>query len=52
MDDVKGLLAIYLPPEAHRMEQAFQAGKVLVNPAGSIVNIIFADYAQPGESFH
>ena len=49
MGDVKGLLAIYLPPDSQRMEQAFQAGKVLLNPAGGIVNIIFTDYAQPGD---
>jgi hypothetical protein len=49
MDDVKGLLALYLPPDPQRMEQSFQAGKVLLNPAASIVNIIFADYAQPGD---
>ena len=48
MDDVKGLLALYLPPDPQRMEQAFQAGKVLLNPAGSMVNIILTDYAQPG----
>jgi len=49
MGDVKGLLALYVPPDPQRMEQAFQAGKVLLNPAGSIVNIIFTDYAQPGD---
>jgi hypothetical protein len=49
MDDVKGLLALYLPPDPQRMEQAFQAGKVSLNPAAGIVNIIFADYAQPGD---
>jgi hypothetical protein len=49
MDDVKGLLAIYLPPDPQRMEQAFQAGKVLLNPAANMVNIIFTDYAQPGD---
>jgi hypothetical protein len=49
MDDVKGLLALYLPPDPQRMEQAFQAGKVLLNLAASIVNIIFTDYAQPGD---
>jgi hypothetical protein len=49
MDDVKGLLALYLPPDPQRMEQAFQAGKVLLNPAAGIINIIFTDYAQPGD---
>jgi hypothetical protein len=31
------------------MQQAFQAGKVSFNPAGGLVNLIFTDYAQPGD---
>jgi hypothetical protein len=31
------------------MQQAFQAGKVSFNPAGGVVNLIFTDYAQPGD---
>ena len=31
------------------MQQAFQAGKVSFNPSGGSVNLIFADYAQPGD---
>src|SRR5580700_6587154 len=49
MEDVKGVLSMYVPPESQRMQQAFQAGKVSLNPAGGVVNLIFADYAQPGD---
>lgn len=49
MDDVKGLLTMYVPPDPQKMQQAFQAGKVSFNPAGGLVNVIFADYAQPGD---
>jgi hypothetical protein len=49
MDDVKGLLAMYVPPDAQNMQQAFQAGKVSINPAGGLVNLVFTDYAQPGD---
>jgi hypothetical protein len=49
MDDVKGLLTMYVPPDAQNMQQAFQAGKVSLNPAGGLVNLIFTDYAQPGD---
>ncbi len=49
MGDVKGLLSMYVPPDPQKMEQAFQAGKVSLNPAGGIVNLIFTDYAQPGD---
>jgi hypothetical protein len=49
MDDVKGLLAMYVAPDPQKMQQAYRAGKLLVNPAGGIVNFIFKDYAQPGD---
>jgi hypothetical protein len=49
MDDVKGLLTMYVPPDPQNMQQAFQAGKVSFNPAGGAVNLIFTDYAQPGD---
>jgi hypothetical protein len=47
--DVKGLLALYVPPDPQKMEQAYQAGKFSLNPAGPITNFIFKDYAQPGD---
>ncbi len=49
MDDVKNLLALYVPPDPQRIQQALQAGKVSLNPAGAMMNIIFTDYAQPGD---
>lgn len=49
MGDVKGLLSMYVPPDPQKMEQAYQAGKVSFNPSGGIVNLIFRDYAQPGD---
>ncbi len=49
MGDVKGLLALYVPPDPQKMQQAFQAGKASLNPAGGMVNLIFKDYAQPGD---
>jgi hypothetical protein len=49
MDDVKGVLSMYVPPDPDRMQLAFQAGKLSLNPAGSVVNLIFNDYAQPGD---
>ena len=45
MDDVKGLLTMYVPPDPQNMQQAFQAGKVSFNPAGGVMNLIFTDYA-------
>jgi hypothetical protein len=49
MDDVKGVLAMYVPPDPQRMQAAFAAGKVSLNPAGGLLNVIFTDYAQPGD---
>jgi hypothetical protein len=49
IEEVKGLLGLYVPPDPQKMQQAFQAGKVSLNPAGAVVNLIFTDYAQPGD---
>jgi hypothetical protein len=49
MGDVKELLTMYVPPDPQRMQQAFQAGKASINPAGGLVNLVFRDYAQPGD---
>jgi len=49
MEEVKGVLSMYVPPEPQRMEQAYQAGNFSLNPAGGLVNLIFRNYAQPGD---
>jgi hypothetical protein len=49
MEDVKGVLAMYVPPDPQKMEQAFQARKMSLNPSGGAVNLTFTDYAQPGD---
>jgi hypothetical protein len=49
MGEVKGLLTMYVPPDPQKMEQAYQAGKLSLNPAGGTVNLVFRDYAQPGD---
>jgi hypothetical protein len=49
MQDVKSLLGMYVPPDPQKMQQAYQAGKVSLNPVGGNVNLIFRDYAQPGD---
>ena len=47
MGDVKGVIGLYVPPDPQKMQQAIQSGKVSLNPAGGMVNIVFTDYAQP-----
>ena len=49
MGDVKSLLSMYVPPDPQKMQQAYQAGKFSMNPAGGLMNLIFTDYAQPGD---
>jgi len=49
MQDVKGVLAMYIPPDPQRMQQAYQAGNVALNPAPGAVNLVFTNYAQPGD---
>ena len=49
MQDVKSLLAMYVPPDPQRMQQAYQAGNVQLNPVAGAVNLVFTNYAQPGD---
>ena len=51
MGQVKTLLGLYLPPDSQMMQQALQAGKVSVipNPTSGLTQIVFKEYAQPGD---
>jgi len=49
MQDVKGVLAMYVPPDPQRMQQAYQAGNVAMNPVSGAVDLVFTNYAQPGD---
>jgi len=49
MQDVQGVLSMYVPPDAQKMQQAYQAGNVSVNPVDGNVNLVFKNYAQPGD---
>jgi hypothetical protein len=49
MGDVKNLLALYVPPDPQKMQQAYAAGKMSLNPVGGTINFIFTDYAVPGD---
>jgi hypothetical protein len=49
MEQVKAVLAMYVPPDPQRMQQAYQAGNVALNPAPGAFNLIFTNYALPGD---
>jgi hypothetical protein len=49
MQDVKAVLAVYVPPDPQRMQQAYQAGNVALNPVPGAVNLVFTNFAQQGD---
>ena len=51
MGQVKTLLTMYVPPDPQRMQAAFQAGKVSLqpDPDAGVTKIVFKDYALPGD---
>ena len=49
MQDVKGVLAMYVPPDPQKMQQAYEAGNMSWNPAPGVMNLVFTNYAQPGD---
>ena len=49
MQDVKAVLGMYVPPDPQKIQAAYQAGKVSLNPVPGAVNLVFTDYAQPGD---
>ncbi|MGA8038108.1 MAG: hypothetical protein WA823_20115 [Candidatus Acidiferrales bacterium] len=49
MGEVKQLLSLYVPPDPQKMQQAYAAGKLSMNPVGGMINFIFTDYAVPGD---
>ena len=51
MGQVKTLLALYVPPNPQKMQEAFGAGKASLNPSpdSGTTNMVFKDYAQPGD---
>lgn len=49
MGQVKGLLSLYVPPDAQRMQDAYAAGNFAMNPIPGAVNLVFTNYAQTGD---
>ena len=49
MDDVKAVIVMYVPPDSQRMQQAYQAGTLSISPAPGVMNLVFNNYAQPGD---
>jgi hypothetical protein len=51
MQQVKGVIGLYVPPEAARMEAAHKAGNMSISrPEAGEAALVFKNYAQPGDS--
>jgi len=50
MQQVGGVIALYVPPNPAKMQQAFQDHKVSLDRTAGMVNLVFKDYALPGDS--
>jgi len=49
MQQVKSVISMYIPPDAQRMQKAFQAHNVSIVPGGGAAQLVFKNYAQPGD---
>jgi len=51
MQEVQGVVSLYVPPDPQRMQQAYQAGNVSINSTlgSNQANLVFKNYAQPGD---
>lgn len=49
MQNVKSALAMYVPPDPQRMQQDYAAHNVSLNPVPGAINLVFVNYAQPGD---
>ena len=49
MQQVKSVIGLYVPPDAQRMQKAFQSHNVSIVPGGGVAQLVFKNYAQPGD---
>ena len=49
MQQAKGIISLYVPPDPQRMQKAFEAHNVSLVPGGGAAQLVFKNYAQPGD---
>lgn len=51
MEQVQGIISLYVPPDPQRMQSAYQAGNISMNKTmgSDVANLVFTNYAQPGD---
>lgn len=50
MQQVGGVISLYVPPNPQKMQAAFENKKVSMERSQGIANLVFKDYALPGDS--
>ncbi len=50
MEQVKGLIGQYVPPDPNRMQQAFASGNVSFTPTPGMIQLVFKNYVEQGDS--
>jgi Rieske Fe-S protein len=48
-EQIKNLIGLYLPPDPDKMQQAFKSGKASLTKGAGTADIVFKDYALPGD---
>lgn len=50
MQQVGGVISLYMPPNPQKMQEAFQDKKVSIARSEGLADLVFKDYALPGDS--
>jgi hypothetical protein len=50
MKEVGGVISLYMPPNPQKMQEAFQSKKVSMGKSEGLADLVFKDYALPGDS--
>jgi len=49
LQQAKSVISLYVPPNPQRMQQAFQNHNVSIEPGAGVAQLVFKNYAQPGD---
>jgi len=49
LQQAKAVISMYVPPDAQRMQKAFEQHNVSIQPGGGVAQLVFKNYAQPGD---
>jgi hypothetical protein len=49
LQQAKAVISLYVPPDPQKMQQAFEAHNVSIVPGGGVAQLVFKNYALPGD---